>query len=146
MALFNNTSKEQKEKKKQAEKILDNLVGGLMPTRTRIAFFNRMSAKGIKPTQQEKVRIKITKTIKNEVENNELEPTTEAINQRIEEILNENSNPQVLEKRKEKYEVYSPEAETKKRIKQGIIEDKFGVDLRNKQWFQCNIYKGRRKE
>lgn len=39
MALFNNGDNEQKQRKKQAEKILDELVGGMMPTRTRIAFF-----------------------------------------------------------------------------------------------------------
>ncbi len=129
MELFNSGSDVQKQKKKQAEKILDELVGGLMPTRTRIDFFKRMGAKGIKGTQQEKVRSKVVNTIKNEVENNELEPTTEAINQRIEEILNENSNI---------YEIQQ-KAETKKLIKKGEIEEKFGVDLTNKQWFQCSI-------
>ena len=37
MALFNSGDNEQKQRKKQAEKILDELVGGMMPTRTRIA-------------------------------------------------------------------------------------------------------------
>lgn len=41
MALFNSGDNEQKQRKKQAEKILDELVGGMMPTRTRIAFFAR---------------------------------------------------------------------------------------------------------
>ena len=139
MALFNSGNNEQKQKKKQTEKVLDELVGGLMPTRTRMAFFQRMTAKGIKASQQEKVRFKVLKTIKNEVENNELEPTTEAINQRIEQILNENSNQEVLQKRREKHEVASQKAETKKLIKKGEIEEKFGVDLTNKQWFQCSI-------
>ncbi|MFR1957188.1 MAG: hypothetical protein ACLU4F_06115 [Methanobrevibacter smithii] len=40
MALFNSGDNEQKQRKKQAEKILDELVGGMMPTRTRIAFFS----------------------------------------------------------------------------------------------------------
>lgn len=137
MALID--SKEQKQKKKQAEKILDKTVGGLMPTSTRRAFFKRMVAKGIKPSQQEKVRLKVLKTIKNEVENNELEPTTEDINRRIEQILNENSNPDVLKKRRERYESAIQKKEGKKQIKQGEIEKKFGVDLTNKQWFQCNI-------
>ncbi len=39
MALFNSGDNEQKQRKKQVEKILDELVGGMMPTRTRIAFF-----------------------------------------------------------------------------------------------------------
>ena len=29
--------------------------------------------------------------------------------------------------------------ESKKLIKKGQIEEKFGVDLTNKQWFQCSI-------
>jgi len=41
MALFNSGDNEQKQRKKQAEKILDELVGGMMLTRTRIAFFAR---------------------------------------------------------------------------------------------------------
>lgn len=139
MALFGSGNNEQKQKKKQAEKILDELVGGLMPTSTRIAFFQRMGTKGIKARHQEKVRSKVLKTIKNEVENNQLEPTMEAINQRIEQILNENVDQDVLEKRRERYEVATQKAETKKLMKKSEIEEKFGVDLTNKQWFQCSI-------
>ncbi len=139
MALFNSGNNEKKQRKKQAEKILDKTVGGLMPSSTRIAFFQRMGAKGIKASKQEKVRFKVLKTIKNEVENYELEPTTEAINQRIDQILNENSNPEVLEKRREKIEVASENAKNKKLIKKNEIEEKFGVNLTNKQWFQCSI-------
>lgn len=139
MALFNSGDNEQKQKKKQAEKILDDTVGGLMPTSTRMAFFRRMSSKGIKGRHQEKVRSKVLKTIKNEVENNELEPTQEAINQRIEQILNENSDHEVLEKRREKYEIATQKAEAKKLHKKNEIEEKFGVNLTNKQWFQCSI-------
>lgn len=128
MALFNSGNNEQKQKKKEAEKILDDLVGGLMPTRTRIEFFSRMSSKGIKGRRQEKVRSKVLKTIKNEVENGELEPTTETINQRIEQILNENSDFEVLEKRRRGQITKKTE-----------IEEKFGVDLTNKQWFKCSI-------
>ncbi|WP_406533972.1 SHOCT domain-containing protein [Methanobrevibacter sp.] len=135
MALFDSGNNEQKQKKKQAEKILDELVGGMMPTRTRFNFFARMSSKGVKGIHQEKVRSKVLKTIKNEVINNELEPTTEAINQRIDEILTENASPQILEKRKKNYQ----ESMNKKLIKKGEIEEKFGVDLTNKQWFQCSI-------
>ncbi len=139
MALFGSGSDEQKQKKKQAEKILDETVGGLMPTSTRRAFFHRMSAKGIKARNQEKVRINVLKTIKNEVENNQLEPTTLAINQRIEQILNENSDPEVLEKRRENYTAAVQKAESEKIIKKAEIEEKFGVDLTNKQWFKCSI-------
>ena len=128
MGLFNSGNDEQKQRKKQAEKILDTLVGGLMPTRTRMAFFGRMASKGIKARHQEKVRSKVLKTIKNEVENYELEPTTEAINQRIEEILNENSDVEVLQKRK------NDEIAMKTNI-----EEKFGVDLTNRVWFKCSI-------
>lgn len=46
MALFNSSSKEEKQRKKEAEKVLDKTVGGLMPTATRKAFFKRMTAKG----------------------------------------------------------------------------------------------------
>ena len=67
MALFNSGNNEQKQKKKEAEKILDELVGGMMPTRTRIDFFSRMTSKGIKVRHQEKVISKVLKTIKNEV-------------------------------------------------------------------------------
>ena len=139
MALFSSENNEQKQKKKHAEKILNKTVGGLMPTATRLAFFKRMSAKGIKVTQQEKVRLTVLKTIKSEVENNELEPTYEAINQRIEQILNENSNPHVLEKRRENYEAGVQKVDNKKLEKQIKIEEKFGVDLTNKEWFQCSI-------
>ena len=129
MALFGSGNNEQKQKRKQAEKILDDLVGGLMPTRTRIAFFQRMTSKGIKGTKQEKVRSKVLKTIKNEVEYNQLEPTTEAINQRIEQILNEYSN----------LDDFSNKTENKMLIKTREIEEKFGVDLTNKLWFKCSI-------
>lgn len=134
MALFGGNN-EKKQRKKQAEKVLDELVGGLMPTRTRMAFFNRMTTKGIKARHQEKVRLNILKTIKKEVENNELEPTKEAIDQRIEEILNENTGRDVLEKRKENYDKMVQKAVTK----QNEIEKKFGINLTNKQWFQCSI-------
>ncbi|WP_407375987.1 zinc-ribbon domain-containing protein [Methanobrevibacter sp.] len=139
MALFNSGNKEQKQKKKQAEKILDEIVGGLMPTRTRLAFFSRMTAKGIKPRQQEKVRLTVLKTVKSEVENNELEPTLEDINQRIEQILNENSDQEVLEKRRENHEMAVQKAKNKKIIKKTELEEKFGIDLTDKQWFQCSI-------
>lgn len=139
MALLKSGSNEDKQRKKQAEKILDQTVGGLMPTRTRRAFFSRMNAKGIKATQQEKVRMNVLKTIKSEVENNELEPTTSAINQRIEEILDENSNQEVLQKRRETHEANSQKALTKKLNKKHEIEEKFGVNLTDKQWFQCTI-------
>ena len=129
MALFGSGNNEQKQKRKQAEKILDDLVGGLMPTRTRIAFFQRMTSKGIKGTKQEKVRSKVLKTIKNEVEYNQLEPTTEAINQRIEQILNEYSN----------LDDFANKTENKMLIKTREIEEKFGVDLTNKLWFKCSI-------
>ena len=128
MGLFNSGNDEQKQRKKQAEKILDTLVGGLMPSRVRMDFFSRMTAKGIKARHQERVRSKVLKTIKNEVENYELEPTTEAIDQRIEEILNENSDVEVLQKRK------NNEIALKTKI-----EEKFGVDLTNKVWFKCSI-------
>lgn len=128
MALFNSGDNEQKQRKKQAEKILDELVGGMMPTRTRIAFFARMSGKGIKGRHQEKVRSKVLKTIKNEVENYELEPTKEAINQRIEQILTENSDVEVLEKRR-----------AKSLSKKTEFEEKFGISLTGKQWFKCSI-------
>ena len=135
MALFNSSSKEQKQKKKQAEKILDNVVGGLMPSATRMAFFKRMNDKGIRASRQEKVRLTVLKTIKNEVENDELEPTTEAINQRIEEILNENISQDLLEKRRKNQEINVQKANDK------IIEleEKFGVSLANKLWFKCSI-------
>ncbi len=139
MGLFDSGSNEQKQKRKQTEKILDQTVGGLMPSSTRMAFFKRMSAKGIKGRHQEKVRTKVLKTIKNEVENKELEPTNEAINRRIEQILNENSNPEVLEKRRENYIAASQKAESKKLSKKNELEEKFGVNLTNKQWFQCSI-------
>ena len=119
---------EQKQKKKQVEKILDELVGGMMPTRTRIDFFARMSGKGIKGRHQERVRSKVLKTIKNEVENDELEPTTEAINQRIEQILTENSDVEVLEKRR-----------AKSLSQKNEFEEKFGVSLEGKKWFKCSI-------
>ena len=137
MALFNSGDKEQKQRKKQAEKILDQTVGGLMPTSTRMAFFRRMTAKGIKPSKQEKVRLRVLKTIKNEVENNELEPTTEAINQRIEQILIENSSTKVFDENGN-FEIVS-QAEAKKLNKKQEIEEKFGVDLTDKQWIQCSI-------
>ena len=139
MALFNSGNNEQKQKNKQAEKILDELVGGLMPTSTRRAFFKRMTVKGIKATQQEKVRMTVIKTIKNEVKDNSLEPTREAINRRIEEILNENSDQELLQKRRQNYIDASKKAENKKLMKKSEIEKKFGVDLANKQWFQCSI-------
>lgn len=135
MALFDSGSNEQKQRKKQAEKILDEIVGGLMPTRTRVNFFNRMRAKGIKPRHQEKVRSIVLNTIKYEVENYELEPTMEAINQRIEQIIIENVDPKEIEKRR----VAVQKAESKKIIKKSEIEEKFGVDLNNKLWFQCSI-------
>ena len=128
MALFKSGNNEQKQKKKQAEKILDELVGGMMPTRTRIDFFARMSGKGIKGRHQERVRSKVLKTIKNEVENDELEPTTEAINQRIEQILTENSDVEVLEKRR-----------AKSLSQKNEFEEKFGVSLEGKIWFKCSI-------
>ena len=115
MALFNSGDNKQKQKKKQSEKILNKkLVGGMLPTSVRIAFFNRMMNKGIKGAQQEKVRMKVLKIIKNEVENGELEPELEKIDKRIDEILDEYSDHDTLEK-------------------------KFGVDLTDKQWFQCSI-------
>ena len=120
-----NKSKE----KNRPKKILDETVGGLLPTRVRVAFFNRMTSKGIKARNQEKVRMKVLKTIKNEVENNELDPTLEAINQRIEEILNENSDPEVLEKRRKNHEAAVQKAENEKLIKKSEIEEKFGVVL-----------------
>ena len=128
MALFKSGNNEQKQKKKQAEKILDELVGGMMPTRTRIDFFARMNSKGIKGRHQERVRSKVLKTIKNEVENDELEPTTEAINQRIEQILTENSDVEVLEKRR-----------AKSLSQKNEFEEKFGVSLEGKKWFKCSI-------
>ena len=103
MALFNSGNNEQKQKKKQAEKILDKTVGGLMPSATRMAFFKRMNDAGIKARHQERVRSKVLKTIKKEVENNQLEPTTEAINARIEQILVENSDHDLIEKRRQNY-------------------------------------------
>lgn len=135
MALFDSRSNEQKERKKQAEKILDEIVGGLMPTRTRINFFNRMNTKGIKPRHQEKVRLTVLKTIKKEVENYELEPTMDAINQRIDQIIIDNVDPKVIEKRENAIQ----NAESKKIIKKNEIEEKFGIDLNNKQWFKCSI-------
>ena len=135
MALFDSKSKEQKERKKQAEKILDELVGGLMPTRARLKFFNRMTAKGIKARHQEKVRLTVLKTIKNEVENYELEPTMDAINQRIDQIIIENVDPKEIEKRENAVQ----NAESKKIIQKNEIEEKFGIDLNNKQWFKCSI-------
>lgn len=128
MALFNSGNDVQKQKKKEAEKILGDLVGGLMPSSTRINFFNRMTSKGIKATQQEKVRRKVLKTIKNEVENGVLEPTTEDINQRIEQILIENSDPLRIQKRKDN-----------ELAKKTEFEEKFGVDLTDKVWFKCTI-------
>lgn len=128
MALFDSRNNEQKQKKKQTEKILDELVGGMIPTRTRWNFFARMSNKGIKGIHQEKVRSKVINTIKNEVENNELEPTTEAINQRIEQILTENSDVDLLEKRR-----------AKSLSKKNEFEEKFGISLTGKQWFKCSI-------
>ena len=96
-----------------------------MPTSTRMAFFRRMTSKGIKATQQEKVRLKVLKTIKKEVENEELEPTKEIINQRIEEILNENSNQEIIQKRQTNQELASRKAEENKLIKKEEIENKF---------------------
>lgn len=139
MALFNSGNDEQKQKKKQAEKILDQTVGGLMPSSTRMVFFKRMNDAGIKARHQERVRSKVLKTIKKEVENNQLEPTTEAINARIEQILVENSDHDLIEKRRENYAAAVQKEESKKLIKKGQIEEKFGVDLTNKQWFQCSI-------
>lgn len=139
MALFTSGNNEEKQKTKEAERILDETVGGLMPTRTRRAFFKRMTAKGIKATKQEKVRLEVLKTIKNEVKNNQLDPTYGAINQRIEEILNEHSNQAVLDKREENYNAASQKALAKKLKKKREIEEKFGVNLRDRQWFQCSI-------
>lgn len=116
MLLFNNENNEQKQKKRKAEKILNDKVGGLIPTSARMKFFRQMANKGIKATQQEKVRNKVLKTIKKEVINNELEPTEEAIEQRIEQILNENSAPL-----------------------QQKIEEKYNIELTNKHWFKCTI-------
>lgn len=87
-----------------------------------------MSGKGIKGRHQEKVRSKVLKTIKNEVENYELEPTKEAINQRIEQILTENSDVEVLEKRR-----------AKSLSKKTEFEEKFGISLTGKQGFKCSI-------
>lgn len=133
MALFNSKSKDQK----QAEKILDELVGGLMPTQTRRTFFRRMANKGIKATRQEKVRINVLKTIKKEVENNELEPTRDAIDQRIDEILDENSDFKAFDENGN-YKAIN-QAEAKKLSKKSEIEEKFGIDLTNKEWFRCSI-------
>ena len=139
MALFNRESNEQKHKKKQAEVILDKKVGGLMPTAARRAFFKRMTNKGIKATRQEKVRGQVLKTIKNEVANNELEPTVEAIDKRIEQILNQNIDHGLVEKRRVNNLMASQKAAAKKLNKKHEIEEKFGVNLTNKQWFQCSI-------
>ena len=140
MALFNSGDNKQKQKKKQAEKILNKkLVGGILPTSVRIAFFNRMMNKGIKGAQQEKVRMKVLKIIKNEVENGELEPELEEIDKRIDEILDEYSDPETLEKRKKSDQEALEKREAKKLIKKSEIEKKFGVDLTDKQWFQCSI-------
>lgn len=140
MALFNSGDNKQKQKKKQAEKILNKkLVGGMLPTSVRIAFFNRMMNKGIKGAQQEKVRMKVLKIIKNEVENGELEPELEEIDKRIDEILDEYSDPETLEKRKKSNQEALEKREAKKLIKKSEIEKKFGVDLTDKQWFQCSI-------
>lgn len=139
MALFDSGNNEQKQRKKQAEKILDQTVGGLMPSATRMAFFKRMSAKGIKARHQESVRSKVLKTIKSEVENYQLEPTTVAINQRIEQILTENSDQDLIEKRRENHMAAVQKEEAQKISKINEIRDRFGVDLTNKQWFQCSI-------
>lgn len=132
MALFNSGNDEEKQRKKHAEKILNEIVGGLMPTSTRMAFFARMNSKGIRPSRQEKVRLKVLKTIKKEVENYELEPTTEAINQRIDEIIIENADTAAIEKK-------IKEQEAQKSLKKGEIEEKFNLDLTNVQWFKCSI-------
>ena len=139
MALFNKESNEQKQKKKQAEIILDKKVGGLMPTAARRAFFKRMTNKGIKARRQERVRNQVLKIIKNEVENDELEPTEEAIDKRIEQILNENIDYGLVEKRIENHQADSQKVAVKKLNKTREIEEKFGVNLTNKQWFQCSI-------
>ena len=139
MALFNSGSNEQKQKKKQAEKILDKKVGGLMPTAARRAFFKRMTIKGIKATRQEWVRGQVLKTIKDEVEYGELEPTEEAIDRRIEQIINENIDHELVEKRIEKHQEASQKEAVKKMNKIREIEEKFGVSLTNKQWFECSI-------
>ena len=128
MALFGSNDNEKRERKKQAEKILDEKVGGLMPTRSRVAFFSRMTQKGIKGRHQERVRSKVLKIIKNEVENYELEPTPEAIDQRIDQILDENSDQELLAKRKQNNE-----------NKKNEFEEKFGISLADKLWFKCSI-------
>ncbi len=135
MALFNSGNNEQKQKVKQAEQILDELVGGMMPTSARRTFFKRMDEKAIKARHQEGVRSKVLKTIKSEVKNNELEPTRDAINQRIEQILNENTDADLVEKRRRNY----MEATQKAQAKKYELEEKFGIDLTNRQWFRCSI-------
>jgi len=62
MVLFNSRNNEQKQRKKQTEKIFDETVYGLMSTCTRIFFFNRITAKYIKLRHQEKVRMKVLKS------------------------------------------------------------------------------------
>lgn len=139
MALFNSGNNEQKQRKKQAEKILDETVGGLMPSSTRMAFFARMNSKGIKASRQEKVRMKVLKIIKKEVENYDLEPTADAINQRIEQILNENIDTAVIEKRIRKQKEAVERQDTKKSQMKEKIEEKFDLDLTDVQWFRCSI-------
>lgn len=150
MLSFNKDDNEEKQKLKKAEKILKEEVGGLMPTSARRKFFSRMMDKGIIGIKQEKVRREVLKTIKKEVVNNELEPTGEEINKRIEQILNENSNPEVIEQWKEKRLKREMEKEEKrlkrenekeeKQLKlQRKIEEKYGIELTNKKWFKCTI-------
>lgn len=135
MALFNSGNDEQKQRVKQAEKVLDELVGGMMPTSARRTFFKRMDEKAIKARNQEKVRSKVLKTIKDEVKNNELEPTRQAIDQRIEQILNESCDLDLVEKRRRNHMAATQKAQAKK----GELERKFGIDLTNRQWFKCSI-------
>ena len=135
MGLFKKEDKVQKQKMKQVEKILNENVGGLMPTAARRKFFQKMTIKGVKATNLEKVRIQVTKTIKEEVLNGELEPTTSQVNQRIDEIINENVDNKIIDKRIAKQK----ENIQKEKDKINNIEDKFGATLKGKEWFKCSI-------
>lgn len=108
----NITSSETLDKLELTDQIIYDLVGGDLPSASRKSFFSKMSHYGINSTSLLSTRKYVIKTIKEEVVNNELEPTEEAIDTRINEILSEkgkgisskfvDNNPELKELIKEK--------------------------------------------
>lgn len=126
MGLFNKGNN----KKKQADKILNDLVGGMMPTSARRKFYKRMTDKGITGLPMEKARSNVLKTIKSEVENDKLEPTTEAIDQRIDEILDEHAENLVAEREVQDAKVKENVENTILQRKEKILNKRsIGIDI-----------------